>query len=185
MEENKIQEDKSPDDIVREAYELVDPKHGTVFEKSRTAFVSFSVLNGSITVSTFLARAMGLSAGDRIAMIQSKTEPLKWLICKTKQRQRTKAIRINRGVYKINSLEWSKQVGISFRFNMKSSSLIRLYVNMEDTFPLPNLDNSIAMQMFDIPELREDFATPEEKEEYITYLKAHPYIIKPKTNQIK
>lgn len=171
-------EQKDKDNLVREAFQLVETKAGTNLEKSRTAFLSFSMQNGSITFSVFLARVMGFTSGDRLALIQSKENKLKFLIAKTRQRYETKEVRINKGVFKVNNLKWVKQIGDAFRFNPEYKQLIRLYVNMEEAIPIPALDNAKALQLFDIPVLREDFASEEEKQEYIDYVNANPYIIK-------
>lgn len=176
---------KNNDELINEVYTIVDPKRGTRFEKSRTAFISFSMVNGSITLSAFFARALGITSGDRIVMISSKSNPLKWFVCKTNQRQHSKVVTINRGVYKINSLEWARKIGESFRFNNNFKSLIRLYVNMEDYIVLQNFDNAKALQLFDLPYLREDFETEEEKQNYIKYLEENPYIVKQKRDAAK
>lgn len=166
--------------LVEEAYKIVDPRHGTPFEKSRTAFISLSQANGTITLSAFFARTIGLMSGDRIFLMQSQSNPLKWYIGKTRQRQGTKEIRITRGIYKLNSLELVKQIAKPFRFNPEWQSLIRLYVNLGDPIQIAHFDGADAHQLFDIPEMREDFASEEEKQEYINFLKENPYINKPK-----
>lgn len=172
-----MEQDKK-DELVREAFHLVETRAGTSLEKSRTAFMSFSMLNGSISLSVFLARTMGFTSGDRLALITSKENKLKFLIVKTRQRHNTAEVRINKGVFKVNNLKWVKQIGEAFRFNPEYRQLIRLYVNMEDSIPIPEMGNAKALQLFDIPVLRDDFATEEEKQEYIDYVNANPYIIK-------
>ncbi len=172
---NKEIENRS--DLVKEVYELVDPRANTNLEKSRTAFLSIHIQNGSIAISAFLARAMGFVAGDRIALISSKQNKLKWFICKTNQRNGTREVRINRGVYKVNDLKWARDLAEAWKFNPKFTRLVRLYVNMQTPIKFEGIGE--GLQLYDLPHMREDFETPEEKMEYIKFMEENPYIIKP------
>ena len=171
-----METNKTAEQLLEESFSLIDAKHGTKFEKSKTAFLTFSLSNGSKNISAFLARAIGLVSGDRIAILQSKTNPLKVLIAKTSQRHKTLEVRIVNGVSKINSKKITDDIGSAFRFN-KGKGVIRLYVNISSPVKISSDISDKAYQIFDIPELREDFPSESEKQDYIKYISANPYII--------
>lgn len=173
--EINLNSSEDPKEIILKA---IDPRHKTPFERSNTAFISIGQVNGSISLSAFLARLMGIVAGDRIMFIKSPSNNLIWLITKTTQREKTKPIKITGGVYKINSKKLVSDMAESFRFNPSYKGYIRLYVNTDRTIPLNNYGGATAFQLFDIPHMREDFETEEQREAYIAHINSNPYIIK-------
>lgn len=171
------------EEIKEIALKLVDPRNGTAFAKSKTAFLSFSTLNNQIHLSAFLARKMGFMSGDRIGFTTHPTNNLIWFIYKTSQRHRTLEMKIRNGSYSINSKEMVQQIGQAFHFNFSCTEKIRLYVNhMTPVTHTVNGDETdeqaIMLQLYDIPHLRKDFDTPEQHAEYTKFIHAQNYIIK-------
>ena len=171
----------SEDKIIQhEVLRLVDPNAGTKFEKARRAFISFQPLSGTIAISAFLGRAMGLVSGSRVAFVQAKDNELQWFICKLNQHKFTKGIKILNGAYRIHSKEWCEQIGKSFRFG-KPNCFIRLYANIDS--PIDFGDGGIkGIQLFDMPHAREDFKTEEEHVEYVKFMNDKKYILKQDSN---
>lgn len=170
----------NPEDPKEILLKVVDPRHNTPFERSKTAFVSINQSSGTIVISAFLARLMGLLSGDRIMLIKSPSNTMIWFIAKTQQREKTKPVRILKGVYRINSKKQVAEFSESFRFNKDYKGYIRLYVNTDKPITLNNFGGVKAYQLFDIPDLRDDFKTEEEKTQYVEHIKNNPYIIKQK-----
>jgi len=171
-------------DILSDAFKLVDPHHGTNFEKSRTAFLSFAPNNFQISISAFFARQLGFLSGDRMCFIQHKTNPLCWLFFKTTQKHRSIEVKIRAGGYSANSKEFVTQIGKAFEFNPLYTGRIRLYVNMDNPIKHNISDGeggtteSVMYQIYDIPELRKDFEDAQKLAEYCIRIKNSDYIIK-------
>lgn len=176
-------------DIIGAELKLVDPKKKEI-EKSRTAFLAFNVRSGQVNISAFLARKMGIMSGDRIGFVnipkpKDEAQKLVWFIYKTTQMYRTAEVKIRNGTYSMHVKAYVNEIGDSFCFNPAYNKTIRLYVNhdypIEYTVDFGGVKQKANIyQIFDMPELREDFnpAFPELKKEYIGKMSKIDYIVK-------
>jgi len=163
------------------AFKLVDPKHKTVFAKSRTAFISISTVNFQVSMSAFLARKLGIMSGDRIGFLEHPAHQCILFIYKTTQQFRTVEVKIRKGTYTFNNKEIVKLMVDKFNLNEKYTGKIRLYVNHAN--PIKNqiqgefTESVVMMQVYDIPHLRPDFETEEQKAAHVNFMKEQNYIV--------
>jgi hypothetical protein len=161
----------------QEILRVIDPKNNHVIEKSRTAFISIDLKTGTINISNFLARSMGIVSGDRVSIANGTKNKYVVFIFKNPYREKSGHVTIRNGTYKVHSKPYMQLLQSIFSINPEHKRLVRLYVNFDSPISIEGL-TSKAYQIFDIPYLREDFTSEDEKLKYIENLKNNPYILK-------
>lgn len=144
----------------------VRPK-GSRSNRKHVAFISFEKGNSTVCFSSRAAKFLSLLKGINIVWFNSDISPFVWQFALTNNTIFSTPLNMTKTgrQWRFNDITIVDKVVEAFE--IKGSGRIRLYIDVENFMKKPTpIGELTTFQIFDIPELRDDFESEEVKREY-------------------